>query len=457
MRVDSFSRRHRLGAQGRCALLVMALAVLLCGPASAQRCIDEEAPDSPLPNTPGAMPSDGNAPRLTLQAMVQEALRRSNAVGAARLLAEAAASEIEEARAARLIQASVTGTVGYAAASAKDTVAQAGGQAQLGLTIGAPLYDSGRIASLTGWRTSLAEAARQGQLSAQEQIALQTVSLALERHRHRQQARVYQQFSRKMACLAEVLDQIVKADRGRASELVQARKTLAQAELAQSQSVSQWRQAETKLKRFIGDAMPSSDGLTAVLLDVPALLDVEAQAARASEIAQLDAQAKALESFSRAAVAAQKPQLNWVLTGSKAGGGNHPGTVLAGISLSMPLLNQGADHGIAAAQKRAEAAKLQRTDALEARKSRIAEVHEQAAAAVDRARQTSAILRDTNQVRNFTLQQWQQLARRSLFDVMSAESEHYNLRVAYINALHDGQQASALLRSLGLGISAWLE
>ena len=146
-----------------------------------------------------------------------------------------------------------------------------------------------------------------------------------------------------------------------------------------------------------------------------------------------------------------------MLTGSKAGGGNNPGTLLAGISFSMPLINQSADYGIDAAKKRAEAAHLQRADALEARKSRIAEVHEQAASAFDRARQTSAILRDTNQVRNATLQQWQQFARRSLFDVMSAESEHYNLRVAYINALHDGQQASALLRSLGLGISAWLD
>jgi outer membrane protein, adhesin transport system len=298
---------------------------------------------------------------------------------------------------------------------------------------------------------------RLGQLTAQEQVALQTVSLALERNRHRQQARVYQQFARKMACLVDVLDQIVKADRGRMSELVQARKSLAQAELAQSQTVSQVRLAETRLKRFIGDGMPSSEGLTAVLLDVPPLADMEAQAARASEIAQLDAQAKALESYSRAVAAGQKPQVNWVLSGTKAGGGNHPGTVLAGISVSMPLINQGADYGITAAQKRAEAAKLQRADALEARKARIAEVHEQAASSFDRARQTSAIVRDSQQVRGFTLQQWQQLARRSLFDVMSAESEHYNLRVAYINALHDGQQASALLRSLGLGISAWLE
>jgi adhesin transport system outer membrane protein len=44
------------------------------------------------------------------------------------------------------------------------------------------------------------------------------------------------------------------------------------------------------------------------------------------------------------------------------------------------------------------------------------------------------VLRDSEQVRNFTLQQWQQLGRRSLFDVMGAESEHYNLRISYINA-----------------------
>ena len=438
-------------------VFALLLALLLALPAHAQRCVDEDTPDNPLPHTPGAMPSDASAPRLTLRATVQEAIRRSNAVGAAKLLSEAAAAEVEEARAARLIQATISGTLGHATAAARNVETESGGQAQLSINIGAPLYDSGRIASLTGWRASLSEAARLGQLTAQDQVAFQTVSLALERSRHRQQARVYQQFARKMACLVEVLDQIVRADRGRASELVQARKTLQQAELAQSQSVSQVRQAETRLKRFIGDGMPSSEGMTALLLDVPPLAEMDAQAIRAHEIAQLDAQAKALESYSRAIAAAQQPQLNWVLTGSKAGGGNHPGTLLAGISFSMPLINQGADYGISAAQKRAEAAKLQRADALEARKSRIAEVHEQAASNFDRARQTSAIVRDSNQVRNFTLQQWQQLARRSLFDVMSAESEHYNLRVAYINALHDGQQASALLRSLGLGISAWLE
>ena len=58
--------------------------------------------------------------------------------------------------------------------------------------------------------------------------------------------------------------------------------------------------------------------------------------------------------------------------------------------------------------------------------------------------------------RGFTLQQWQQLGRRSLFDVMSAEAEHYNLRVSYVNALHDQQQLNANLLSLGRGVLEWL-
>ena len=52
---------------------------------------------------------------------------------------------------------------------------------------------------------------------------------------------------------------------------------------------------------------------------------------------------------------------------------------------------------------------------------------------------------------------WQQLGKRSLFDVMAAEGDHYNLRVAYVNALYDGEQANALLQSLGGGIYAWLQ
>jgi outer membrane protein TolC len=60
-------------------------------------------------------------------------------------------------------------------------------------------------------------------------------------------------------------------------------------------------------------------------------------------------------------------------------------------------------------------------------------------------------------VREYTLQQWQQLGKRSLFDVMAAEDDHYSLRVSYVNALFDAQEANALLQSLGGGLYGWLQ
>mgnify|MGYP000514626688 CR=1 FL=1 len=60
--------------------------------------------------------------------------------------------------------------------------------------------------------------------NAAEQVALQAVSLSLDRSRYALQVQVYGQYVRKMACLVEALEVITKADRGRASELVQAQK-----------------------------------------------------------------------------------------------------------------------------------------------------------------------------------------------------------------------------------------
>ena len=139
------------------------------------------------------------------------------------------------------------------------------------------------------------------------------------------------------------------------------------------------------------------------------------------------------------------------------GGTQKSGSLALGISINIPLLTPGRWAGVSdAARKRAQAALLQRDEALEARRYRVAEVYEQTQASFDRARRVGAVLRDSEQVRNFTLQQWQQLGRRSLFDVMGAEAEHYNLRVSHVNALHDGQQLNAILLSLGRGVGEWL-
>jgi outer membrane protein TolC len=441
--------RPSLAVAGLVSALAMQPAAMAA--TASTRCIDDEARPEVFP------PAGGFAARRTLQAVVQEALQRSRAVGASALLAEAAQADVQEARAGALPQSSVGLTAGHSGNTYGGTTLNSSAQAQVGVNIGAPLYDGGRVAALTGWRTQLAEAAKLVKITSQEQVALQSVSLALERARYAQQVQVYRQYGRKMACLVDALKTIVSADQGRASELVQARKSLQQAELLEVQTQSAMRQVEERLRRFVGETPVPVDGLSAALLAVPRLNEVQAAAAQSSEITQLDAQAQAAQTYSLAVAAGARPQLNWTASAGKATSPGQPASWLVGVTLNVPLLNPGVAPATDAAKLRAQAARQQRDDALEARLSRVADVYEQATSALDRARRVVDVLGNSDRVRNFTLQQWQQLGRRSLFDVMAAESDYYSTRVSYINALFDGEQANALLWSLGRGVKAGIE
>ncbi len=427
-----------------------ARATAMAGAASAGA---KSAPGAtPQPATAGAV-----APRMNLLVMVRDAIRRSNAVGASRLLAEAASVDIEETRASALPQVALSGQLGGIDAGIAGAPAARGMQFQGSVTVAAPLYDGGRINDLTSWRNHLADAARFGEISQQEQVALQTVSQALERSRYTVESQIYEQYAHKMSCLVEALQMITSVDKGRMSELVQARKTQQQAELLRDQSLSQKRLAEVRLKRFIGDALPSTEGITSVMLDTPSLPDLITIAARSTEVAQLGAQADALESYVRAVLDGQKPQLGWLVSETRSAGTGNSRSLSGGVTFSVPLFSPSSSYTTDAARRRAAAARLQRDDALEARKERMTEVHEQAEHAMERARRVVEILHNTELVRNYTLQQWQQLGKRSLFDVMASEGDHYTMRVQYVDALYDTQQSNALLWSLGLGLAVHLQ
>ena len=445
-------------AASRQSLAVLLLCAAAAVPAAA-RCVDEDAPEAPPSKEAPVAPAN---PRVVLQGMVGEALQRSHAVGAAKLLAEAALSDIDETRAATGVQASLNAGIGPGGTHQQGITETSSAQARTSVNIGQLFWDGGRTNKLADWRTQLAESSRYGYLSQQEQLALTTVALALERSRLRMTAVVWRAHVRKMSCLVEALDTITKTDRGRASEMVQARKTLQQAELTLTQTQSAVRQVEVRLRRLVGDGLPPSEGLATLFNGVPDLPELVADAERSFDISQLDAQIKAANRYAEAVEAGGKPQLSWNASGNANAttggtlGRTKAASYAVGLSLNIPLLSPGLAPATDAARKRAQAATLQRAEALESRRFRVAEVHEQALSAMDRAKRVAEVLKDSEQVRNFTLQQWQQLGKRSLFDVISAESDHFNTRVNYVNALHDTQQLNANLLSLGRGVIEWL-
>jgi outer membrane protein TolC len=450
-----------LPRSSRLALAALVAALALAGRPATARCIDEERPDGDPAGAapPPAAPAD---PRSTLQTLVGEALQRSHAVGASQLLAEASLADLEEARAAKQLQASVSGGLGPTGGKAAQVDQTSALQVRANVNLSKLLWDGGRSDRFSDWRQQLAESTRLGHLSAREQLALTTVTLALERARYRHQVQIYAQYVSKMGCMVEALEAVSRSDRGRASELVQVRKALQQAELSQTAAQSSSRQTDIRLRRLVGDGLPGVEGLSAALLVVPDLEALVAEVEHAAEVEQITAEAQAAREYARAVAAGDKPQLSLAFSGGGATGvgGNQANArssnYALGLQLSIPLLSPGLAPSSNAARLRAQAAELQRADAIESRRFRAAELHEQVLASFDRMRRLGLVLRDSEQLRTATLQQWQQLGRRSLFDVMAAEGDHYSLRVSYVNALYDAQELNANLISLGRGVGEWL-
>ena len=392
-------------------------------------------------------------PRSQLQELIQRSLRRSLPIGAGRLLSQAAEADLAETKASRLPQVALTGTGAHVGSIQPGFPEVKGLQGRVTVTVTAPLYDAGRITQLTEWRAQLAEAAKFGQSNAEEQLALQTVSLALDRSRYGLQAQVYTQYVRKMACLVEALEIITKADRGRASELVQAQKSVQQAELSFEQTQSALRQTEVRLRRLVGDELPASAGMSAVLARLPDLAELQQDILLAPDVAQAAAQAKAQRSYAESVLAGQKPSVNLMATGSSVAGIARSTDWTGGVSVTIPLIQPGSESTLLAAHRRAQAALLYRDEAIEAKRYRLLEMYEAATSALDRARRVVELLRNSDRIRASTLQQWQYLGRRSLFDVMGAESDYYTNRVAHVNALFDAQQVVALMWSMGRGVA----
>ena len=395
-------------------------------------------------------------PMVQLRRIMQEAANRSSSIGAARLLAEAAEYDVSETKAGRWPMVSVNGN--WSRTQTKvDEVTASQRLASVSLNMNGNLYDGGRLQKLMAYREELANAAKYGHAVTQDQVVLEAVSAALERSRYKLQAQVYQQYMRKMSCLVEALEGIVAEDRGRTSELIQVRKTQAQTELQRDQALAQSRQSELKVKRLIGNLAVTSEGFTLPLSSVPDLGEVQRLMDKGSDVSQLRTQAEAAETYAQAIRAGQRPQVNWSVgqSGGKQGSAS-VSTLQTGVTVSYSLFNGFSDDAsYQSAMRRALATKAQLEDLLAVKQARTAEIHDMATSAFDRAKRYVDVLRDSERVRNFTFQQWSQIGKRSLFDVMSAESDHFNLRISYVNALYDGYQASAQLRSLGSGLSSW--
>lgn len=453
-------------------LMALGLAVLLPAQAAVPRPAKPPQPapaESPAPVTQGRCSEDDVAarngqdaaagesmatdPRVALQQIIDLTVSRSKAVGAVRLLTEAAHADIAETEALRKPTATLTLSEQGVHNTINGLNAGRGSQASANFSTSLTVYDFGRITKLIDWRKELAEVSLQGQRSAEEQLALTAVDLALDRGRYSLQIQVYGQYVRKMACLVEALEIITKADKGRASELVQAQKSFQQADLSLTQTKSALRLTEIRLRRLVGEPLPPPVGMTAALSVLPSLEDMQNDILLGADIAQVNATVRAQRHLTESVQAGQRPSVTVTGSAAKLAGVSKANEFGAGVQVTIPLYQPGADAQMSAAVKRYYSTVMQRDEAVEAKRYRLMEMYEIATDTVDRARRIVEILRNSDHLRVATLQQWQQIGRRSLFDVMAAEGDYYAMRVAHVNAMFDTQQLVALIWSMGRGVA----
>jgi len=425
-------------------------------PVSPATCQDEGA--MPIPAADGAVAGAARVATPVLSRLVREAVARSAEVAGQIGSSRAYRQDQRQAEAGSAPQLGLSGSAVWGRSRNDLYGGSDASQAGLGLTLSAPLYDGGRVRAEAGYYQGLAEAGELGVVAVREQVALETLLGAIERRRQQRLLAVWDRQVARMQCLVHQIGQIVELDRGRGSERVQAGKSLRQAELSRAETGAQLRQSEVRLQRLAGVSPAQADLPDMLPDDLPDdALPLEALA-ETPELRQLQRQAEALDRYVEALQAAQAPQLRWQVGATQA---RQPGLGSAnwnaGVVLNMTLADGGAAvAGVQAAVERAEATRRQREARLEDRTRQLLALQETAQAAQARRDRLDALLIDSDQLRRATFEQWARLGRRSLFDLISAETEHYQLQLGRVQAEHELLAARLQMRALSPGLLPWL-
>ena len=414
----------------------------------------------PVSSPEATLPATLAAGREQLDALSRTAVLESPDIKAAESGRNAAQFDTEQVRAGKKprLEASATAGAGHYSSNFSPRYdPRVVGSAALSLS--APLFDGGRIDALTRQREELFDASTASLQSVRERVTLDTLLTVLERNRYRTQLNVLEQYVGKLSCLANLIDKIVDADKGRASEQIQARNSLRQGELVRQQTAAAMRYAEARLQTILaGQVMPWA-AVGAPLGDVPALETVVRLIAENPDVRQLQRQAEA-QNFAAMAVAADgSPQVRWEagVNSKRQADRVDSNSWNAGITLNYAFFDGGVrDAAVSAAQARAQVARRNLEQAIVDRNKQAVVLHETALNAYRRAVQYGELLRDSDSLRRATYVQWASLGRRSLFDLMSAENGHNSLHLDYVNAMFEGYAATAQLRHVGGGLLPWL-
>ncbi|EOY5724704.1 TolC family protein [Enterobacter cloacae] len=294
------------------------------------------------------------------------------------------------------------------------------------------LLDFGRTSNTIKSREALHDAVKNNVDAQAEDIAWQVSSALVELSKQRQIISLSQKYVARMNELVEMLDGIVKVDQGRRSELTQARGRLLQAQSSLDTAVSRARDTEITLNRLLGDKKVPLPAATTWNLK-PGELTTQLSAIDTHPTIR-QAQAETASALADADVArsASYPTVTWNV--GKSTGRDELGREQSwetGVNVSWPIFRGGSQRAAAlSAARRADASRETIEKQLRDLDNRVRAADQDARSMLERAELYHDLAFESDRIRHDFFDQWYHLGRRTLLDVLSAESDYYGNQVA---------------------------
>ncbi len=388
---------------------------------------------------------------------VQAAAERSPKVQRAHAELAAADADIDEAKGQRYPQVDLGTTAGSKKFGSGSENSE-GTSSGINLNVVTPIYDWGRIRNTIESRSHLSKAATAAIDAELESSAFEVTNTLVELGKQRIIVDISQQYVDRMDELVKMLAGIVAVDKGRSSELTQAKARLLQAQAARDSADTRAKDAEINLRKLVGERplmIPRTKEWNIRLANLNHLLSMTEDH---PVINQAKAQTESAESQAKVVRSSSLPQLSWVVAKSTADdslGREQPWETHLAVTW-------GAFRG--GSMRASERAALQRAEASRQEvdqqrldlEYRIRTANHEAKTFLERAELYRDLTGESDGIRVAFYEQWYHLGKRTLLDVLSAESDHYGNRVSEVTNRFDGYQA-ILRQYAGAGaLAGWL-
>ncbi|MCI0151904.1 TolC family protein [Paraburkholderia sediminicola] len=385
---------------------------------------------------------DSATMRSIFLSAVEEAVKRSPEVGQAHAAYEAANSEVDEAKGQRWPQVDIGSQTQGLQFGPGSRNGYNNGNA-VTATVTTTVYDWGRTKNTIGSREQLSDAARSHGVVVRDQIAFDVTSTLIELGKQRVIVDLSQQFVERMATLVKMLSEIVAVDRGRGSELTQAKARLLGAEAARDSAQAKVRDAELALRKLVGETAPPIPRTRDWPIQPGNLPQLLQQVDAHPSLRQIQSEANAADLNTKVVKASGLPSMNWVVgANAGVGGAGQRAPWQTMLTLNWAAFRGGSTQAATAAAGYRAQATWQRLD--QQRRDLeygIRTADQDALTMLSRADQYRRLSAETDQVRKAFFEQWYHLGKRTLLDVLIAENDHYGNSVSEVTNRFDGYAA----------------